>query len=322
MKWVMALFSLGVVVASSTLAQSPPTTSTRNPCGLFSLKANAGPPTPGHGEQAHPFTQEVRLALATRLGAGYVRINTRLNGRIPYDELQAARRAGLGVVLHVTTHEGGASAGPVTDLAAYRASLSNVLDHFHPDVLAIENEEVDPSFYSGTADQYLAQLQVAIDVAHAHGVKVTNGGLTNRALSMVLPGVAANEEDGAHRGGGARHPDNARAQRKAAMTEQLLSAYGHIGLDYVNFHWYRRDPEELEHVVKLLRERTGKPIISTELGEYDDSASWPAGVLGASRRVGLPIAIWFNGDGHRAVALANADGSLRPNAAGFESACH
>lgn len=115
-----------------------------------------------------------------------------------------------------------------------------------------------------------------------------------------------------------RNPLRAARDEKAA---DLLAAYRTTPIDYVNLHWYQRDPAQLGRAVTWLQAHAGKPVISSEMGQYDQSAQWPADVVAQARRLGMAIVIWFNGDGNKAFALANADGSLRPAANALAAAC-
>ena len=281
-------------------------------CGLFSLKAAGAPQAAGSDAQAQFFTTAQRVALAQQLGVGWMRVNVSLNQRPNLQEAEAARRAGFKVLMHVTTRERGEAAPPVADLGDYQRRLAALLDRFAPDVLAVENEEVAANFVQGTPQQYLDELNAAAQVARPRGVKLTNGAITSRAM-MDLLGQASGRGDRA-----ARNPRRAARDEKAA---DLLAAYRTAPIDYVNLHWYQRDPAQLERAVAWLQAHTGKPVISSEMGQYDQSAQWPADVVAQARRLGMAIVIWFNGDGNKAFALANADGSLRPAANALAAAC-
>ncbi|HQR04776.1 MAG: hypothetical protein JSR19_06270 [Proteobacteria bacterium] len=305
-KCFFVLLSLLVLVDAGAASPEP------LQCGVFSLKAAArlaDAQNEGPGSAAF-FDNDQRIAIARSLGLRYVRVNVDLNRRLPADEIAALRQAGLHLVLHVTTRERGAAAPPVTDLKAYGAELGQLLDQVRPDILAVENEEVAPNFFSGTADEYLAELRTAIEVAHERGIKVANGGITSHALGDLVPGLS-------HAGG--RH-GRAVATRDAKASD-LLAAYRNLPLDYVNFHWYRPDPADLDAAVRYLRAATGKPVISTEMGQYDSAPETVTGLIGESGRLGIPLVIWFNGDGNRAIAATNADGSLRPAGEALRVAC-
>ena len=66
-----------------------------------------------------------------------------------------------------------------------------------------------------------------------------------------------------------------------------------------------------------MRHVTGKEVVTTELGQYTASPAWVTGILTETERLKIPIVIWFNGDGSRAIALANQDGGLRENGKAF-----
>src|SRR3954462_2387340 len=68
-----------------------------------------------------------------------------------------------------------------TDLENYKRLLTNVVSSYRgkkPVVVAIENEENNFQYHSGTAQDYLNELKTAIPILHAAGIKVTNAGIT------------------------------------------------------------------------------------------------------------------------------------------------
>jgi hypothetical protein len=156
--------------------------------------------------------------------------------------------------------------------AAFRSGLSALLDQYKTPLLSVENEPTADIFYGGTPDQYLTELRIAVDVARAHGVRVTDGGIPWETISLVawnyirktrgtaaadayiqtvfrggatawmardLTGVAANDPDPYS------HLSRAAPRQNWIDAEYLLSQYGtapgDVPLDYVNFHWYVLD---------------------------------------------------------------------------------
>ena len=93
------------------------------------------------------------------------------------------------VLLNFCSQNSGSGLIPfVTDLVLYELNLNTILNTFTvmPKVAVIENEESNRFFYSGTADQYISQLSAAIDVMHARGIKVANGGITSTGLNYLV----------------------------------------------------------------------------------------------------------------------------------------
>ncbi len=76
-------------------------------------------------------------------------------------------------------------------LDTYRGRLDGLLGQIHPALLVVEDEETAEKFVNATADQYLAELQVAVDVAPAHGQLVTAGGIPFPIIALTARAEAA-----------------------------------------------------------------------------------------------------------------------------------
>src|SRR4051794_8385936 len=76
----------------------------------------------------------------------------------------------------------------VSDLTKYEADLKNTLSRFSvmPVVAVIENEESNTMYHSGSAQVYINQLNAAISIMHAYGIKVANGGITDNGLNYLV----------------------------------------------------------------------------------------------------------------------------------------
>ena len=270
----------------------------------------------------------------------------------PFDK---ARAAGLQIAANVNDGSPATWAGkaPVpfpTDLAAYRKTLDDILTKYPPALLAVENEEDNKGYHSGPIEDYIAELAAATEVAHAHGIKVTNGGITSTPVRLLVwddymsRGLTREAQDYADRAlpahiaqalatGSADH--NKRFAETLAMEKKLIAAYRSIPIDYVNFHWYEPvrsrggkqgvgddtpfDMRALGETIAYLKRATGKPVLSNEIGQLNASAALTAAMLDAATRAGLSYVIWYSGDGGtgKAVALQNADGTLRPTGEAF-----
>ncbi len=96
---------------------------------------------------------------------------------------------GLKVLLNVTskvtsfTEPAGAY---ITDTALYRQKLIELLNTYKPEVLVVENEEANSSYYTGTAQEYINLLNIAIDETKTRNIKVTNGGFTARMSKLLV----------------------------------------------------------------------------------------------------------------------------------------
>lgn len=224
-------------------------------------------------------------------------------------------------------------------LARYRQKLGSVLDRLKPAFLQIENEEVEPRFYAGTMNQYVAELNAAVAVGHARGIPVTNGGITTRPLALLTwqdfrdRGLHARADDFARRAFSRasdrpilqdllRRPfQGLRRQAPQAAwdkAKQLIPAFRRSRMDYVNFHWYVDDHRALREAVAYLRRATGKPVVTTEIGQHNMEPSVVTGHLRTTiLQLRLPLVIWFDFDGMPALGLHSDPGALRPNGEAF-----
>ncbi len=301
---------------------------------FFSCTAS---PTPLRSSHQNPFglmlpSRLVRssqgMQIAKALGAVYFRPASifldRWNGTCL--ECDIALNAGLKLVLTVR-NSGPLPTSPPSDLAAYQRTLGAVLDGYRPVVLAVENEENSPLFYTGTAEDYGAQLKAACQVAHQRGIPCTNGGLVSTLVALLVynhyleTGQSAAAQDFAAR---AFTPEQQQQLNSARVREQidkgkaLLQAYHAAGVDYVNFHWYIADTRALGEAVTYLREETGLPVITNEIGQFTDDPNQTTAVMAKIVELGLPIAVWFSLDGPKAKGLVNKDGSLRLTGEAFK----
>ena len=288
------------------------------------------------------------IAEARALGVDTVRLSQDVTNPTVRPALHVVQREGLALLLTVNNAQERDAQGnrpahpPVTpeELAAYRQRLGGLLDRLQrPVLLQVENEEIEPRFFSGTMAEYLGELDAAVAVAQARGIRVTNGGITGRPLALLTwqhyrdRGLEAEADDFARRT--FTRPQDAGVQQdllrkpftglrrqplQAAWDRagELVAAFRSSRMDYVNFHWYFNDDRSLRQAVRYLRRATGKPVITTEVGQHNTE---PAVVTGHLRtlvkRLRLAFVIWFDADGTPALGLHDAPGVLRPNGIAF-----
>jgi hypothetical protein len=236
-----------------------------------------------------------------------------------------AQSAGLKLALTVRNNGPGPTAPPA-DLAAYQRTLGEILEQYRPALLAVENEENSTLFYTGTPEQYGAQLKAACQVAHQKDIPCTNGGLVSTLVALLVydhyreSGQVAAAQDFAARAftpEEQRQLNSPRAQEQIRTGKALLQAYGAAGVDYVNFHWYIADTKALSEAVTYLRARTGLPVLTNEVGQFTDDPNQTTAVMSQIVELGLPMAVWFGLDGPKARGLVNPDGTLRPTGEAF-----
>jgi hypothetical protein len=286
-------------------------------------------------------SNELRLGRLQALGTKRVRLVARLDS-LPSERVDDAHAQGFEVMLTVTNGE--FPAGPPADVAAYQAKLDQALSDHPTPVVAIENEPTADKFYAGTPDQYLAELAAAVPVAHAHGIKVSDGGLVSAGVQLATwedlwlhQGCAAADHYAAlafpwSRIGGQVITDlpscadpnrpilgtNPKALQVLNDTNALIAGFRSIPTDYVNFHWYQSTPEAMETTVDFLRRATGKQVVTNEIGQFDTSPDTLRGLLDMAAKLHIPWVTWFASDGSGgAMGLFNPDNSIRSNGIAF-----
>jgi hypothetical protein len=297
--------------------------------GEASYKARSGAPAPA---SQNPFglmlpSRLVRspggMKVARNLGVVYYRPSSiflnEWNGTCA--ECDIAQRAGLKLVLTVRNNGRGGASSPPADLMAYQRTLSQVLEKYKPAVLVVENEENSGLFYTGTPEEYAAELKAACQVAHAKRIPCTNGGLVSTLVALLVyndyleSGRKQAAQDFAARVFTQKEQEmlnSPKAQEQIRKGKALLASYRPAGADYVNFHWYIADTKALGEAVGYLKAQTGLPVMTNEIGQHNDDANQTTAVMGKVMEIGLPVAVWFSVDAAKARALVNPDGSMRP----------
>jgi hypothetical protein len=296
---------------------------------------------------AVPLNKKIQVAKA--LGLNYVRVRTDIdtyNGTINnYDDFAAA---GFKIILNINYSIPRSATGekqPVpfpTDLEAYSKTFTSILDKYKPELVVVENEEDNPFYHSGSADDYINELKTAIKICHSKGLKVTNGGLTVREIMLLAFDdlMRSGKKQEAYDFAGRAFPQQylnklnnyeklPMAQRALSFGRQVIEAYKTLDLDYVNFHWYEPvsargkkdlnalnkehiDPEVFNAVVNYLKRTTGKPIMTNEFGVMNSSPTLIQELMQQVLNANMDYAIFYSGDGAGgSKALQNGDGSLR-----------
>lgn len=295
---------------------------------------------------------EKQVQVAKALGVRYMRARVDIqawNGSNPAYDAYAA--AGLKVLLNINYGVPRNALGehdPIpfpTDMNAYSKVVNSVLDKYKPEVVVVENEEDNPFYHSGSAEDYINLLKTAIQIAHLKGLKVTNGGITVREVCLIIYDdlVQRGEKQKAMDFINKAVPpaflkrlnnlDNPQFARQIEFGRKILAAYKTLDLDYVNFHWYEPvrartnaanadaqfDPQIFAFVAHYLMEKTGKPVMTNEFGVLNASPDLVKNVLQAAHDAKLSYAIFYSADGGqgKAVALQNAGGDLRENGMAF-----
>ncbi len=190
----------------------------------------------------------------------------------------------------------------------------------------VENEENSRLFYTGSPEEYRAQLIAACQVAHQKDIACTNGGLASTLVALLVydhyletKRLSAAQDFAARTLAPEQRRQfaSARAYAQIAKGKALIQAYRMAEVDYVNFHWYIADSRALEEAVSYLRSQTGLPVITNEIGQFTDDPDQTTAMMAKIVELGLPFAVWFGLDGPKARGLVNRDGSLRPTGEAF-----
>ena len=280
---------------------------------------------------------DTRMSVARNLGVAYYR-----PGDIKVDkwkgtcaDCEAAQQAGLKLLLTLRNGGGlGQPSTPPADLESYKTTVSQILDKYPGAMAVVENEENSGAlFYSGTPAQYHEELGAVCEVAHSKAMKCTNGGLVSAMVALLVyndyleKGQQAAAEDFIMRA----EPDKyqqivsnpASAKSQIDKGKALVAGYKAAGADYVNFHWYVADTRALEEADAYLREASGLPLLSNEMGQQkNENPDEVTSKMQKSAELGLPVAVWFSIDVSGfagAKGLQESDGTLRPNGEAFKN---
>ncbi len=332
-------FGVGLWLSRGTPVAGP---TTRSP---VSLSPGGPAPTPtSKPSKKNPFgiflnplqfDASTRIQLATELGAHYLRSWPLLlqswDGSC-FDDCEAVAGAGLKYYLTIrNSPELKTAATPVTDLNAYKQQVAQAIEVFKPAIIAVENEENAPGFFSGTADQYLAELQAACEVAHQMHVLCTNGGLTGDGTTYLaykhLLDLGQTEEAQAYAQNAFadyqlrrfNSPDfPAFFDQVSAHLAPLAQGYKAAGADFMNFHWYSDNASALADTVKNIQEATGLSAVSNEFATNSTDPQPIGQLMQTALDLHLQYVIWYSSDARIARALLEPQGQLRPTGQAFE----
>jgi Holliday junction resolvasome RuvABC endonuclease subunit len=226
------------------------------------------------------FTNDKNLSMTGSLNVGYVRfaiIMSEWKGKsLPYESYTAN---GVKVLLNVNNSRYTGGAAFPKELTSYRQKLTEITNTYQPEVIAIENEEINNNYHRGSMADYINMLKVALEVCHAKNIKVTNGGIYGSALEVLTYRYL--QTKGQNRADSFGNNCMETFQIKAAQTpgknltleaevrriDTLLNFYGN--LDYVNLHLYEPfAPAIYKDATKAAKVTTSTPVVIADLQEY------------------------------------------------------
>lgn len=209
---------------------------------------------------AEGSTSDKVTVVKDRLNLGYLRTSILLstfNNNEPIWDLAISR--GLKVLLNLNWSSTAGGTTFPTNMTLYAQKLNQVFDAgFIPEIAVIENEPFNRGYFGDSPiEDYLTELQTAVNICNARGIKVTDG-----ACHMEFI-------DGVRRGG--------TLSSQEQKTKTMIQAYANMNLDYVNTHYGpsgQSVPAGLfKRVADYLRAQTGKPVINNEWPVKTDSLS-------------------------------------------------
>jgi hypothetical protein len=294
-----------------------------------------------YGVLVNGLEGDKKITVSDKLGVGYVRdqiILSDFSGKAPL--LDKYQKNGYNILLNlINSSDGGRPVPFPTNMSKYKDLVQKVLDKYKPEVAVIENEPFNDNRYkdnNNTIDDYFDELQTAIDVCHKHGVKVADGGLKGERVCILVyqnyiaKGQKSQAADFASRClsdknlRAAKGDASADVQAKIDETKKMIKKYKDMDLDYVNVHWYepfeniKKYPNEsapgvLKEVADYLRSATGKPVITNEFGQNNDSPDLVTSLVKALGAADFKYAIDFSGDGKTGCVALNKGTDLKPN---------
>lgn len=284
-----------------------------------------------------------KIAIAKSMGMPYVRMAiTMSNWAGSSSSYERYRAANLGVQLNINWSSQNITGAPIpfqTNLVAYGTVLSQILTKYHDEeLIAIENEETQKEYHSGPMIDYINQLDTAIQIVHARGLTVTNGGIHPQGvcywvyqdyLNRSLPDSALwwkNETFSSGMLGGLSNPLSP-INAYWRQIDTLLTAYETLDLDYVNLHIYESlngvgdgihvTANNIQIMDDYIFNRTGKHCITNETGQDNLDPTLVTNMLTAYQAAHYKYVFWWDGDGTQAKALNESNGLLRSNGAAF-----
>lgn len=204
----------------------------------------------------------------------------------------------------------------IQDITAYQSKIGAIVDSLDilPEIVVIENEPTNTEFYDGEPKEYVMQLRKACNVLRPLGIKVADGGITMPPLlylyAQSLPEDQKREVMLRNKLGGDR------LMQSATFTDALLKSIANIQTDYVNFHWYHSEGDSWEDLlgcINYLKQRTGKPVITNEIGQFTTNPEDTRMIVSIAKSTELHYCSFYSAkDATKSKPLHNPDGTLTP----------
>jgi hypothetical protein len=252
---------------------------------------------------------------------------------------------GLPLVLGVRANGGPTTpTSPPADPAKYQADLGSVLDAYPGAIAAvvIEDEVDTPARWSGTVDQYLAELAAGCAAAHQRGVRCTDSGVSSTNMLFLMAdyyesegsptlalGVLAAAGDNpevvaafpAWPPAGDAEVMAALAARKPALdgAKALIAGARGAGVDLADFHFFESDLDTFDLAVAYMRNRSGcNTVMTGAFGLRAEDELAASRVLSDAHEFGLGLAVWASRAGGGEALVVDASGAMMANGTAFQ----
>ncbi|HEY6975280.1 MAG TPA: hypothetical protein VH396_03260 [Chitinophagaceae bacterium] len=228
-----------------------------------------------------------KISVYNKFGVKYVRAMVQLKNFNNYgiSTEKDLTQQGFKVVLNINWASPGGRGGkrnPVpfpTDMDQYKQQLIKLFNTYKPEIAVIENEPTTDLFHTGPIENYITELETAVEVCKQFNVKVADGAIHIPYIEQVMNGNA---------GSG-----------KALEVKKLIAAYRTIDLDYVNIHTQGptdKDPDTyepglLKKIADYLMNETGKPVISNEWTVHNASSALVKNMVSEFRNADFKVAM-------------------------------
>lgn len=264
---------------------------------------------------------------------------------------EAYTNAGLEVILNINQDH--SDKGPVPflktiQLATYKQNVKNILTKYRPKVVVIENEPLNKNYHSGPMTDYVNMFNAAASVCHSMGIPVTDGGGYGAGMDgNVYRWLQAQRRmlDRDNFGNNAMTHSQVVCEQIPGRSQNFEQGVSDVKLildavkangDYANLHLYEIlnpnnakpaaatdiTPYVVQYTKQFVEAYTGKPAISNETGIRDNTQpALVSAICNNYNALGMPIVVYFSGDGKAANAkpLTNPDGTLNDCGKAFYS---
>lgn len=180
-----------------------------------------------------------------------------------------------------------------------------------PDIVSINNEEGHREYWEGTVQEYLTYMEACVQVGHAHGIPVTNGGTTIGIVYAMLQwyidlGKPADSiQYIKDKFGITGNAGGAFATSQRQWYQTLLAGFAVSDMDYVNMHWYEPARDNTTDtvtsglvplIINYIQSVTGKGVITTETGTKNASYNLLYELMDQYKAANVRYLIYYAGE--------------------------